>query len=52
MKGLSKHIKVECYFISEKSNLISVGYVKTEEQLRDIFIIHEMNSVLDTFVTS
>ena len=35
----TKHIEVNCHFIREKieENLISTSYVKTGEQLRDIF---------------
>ncbi|KAL6315575.1 hypothetical protein AAG906_000880 [Vitis piasezkii] len=35
----TKHIEVDCHFIREKieENLISTGYVKTGEQLGDIF---------------
>ena len=35
----TKHIEIECHFVREKIqlNLISIGYVKTEEQLGDIF---------------
>ncbi|RVW90282.1 Retrovirus-related Pol polyprotein from transposon RE1 [Vitis vinifera] len=35
----TKHIEVDCYFIREKieENLVSTGYVKTGEQLGDIF---------------
>ncbi|RVW25702.1 Retrovirus-related Pol polyprotein from transposon RE1 [Vitis vinifera] len=35
----TKHIEVDCHFIHEKieENLVSTGYVKTREQLGDIF---------------
>ena len=35
----TKHIKIDCHFIHEKIQLglISIGYVKTREQLGDIF---------------
>ena len=35
----TKHIEIDCHFFHEKSQLrlISTGYVKTGEQLRDIF---------------
>ena len=35
----TKHTKIECHFVREKIQLglISIGYVKTEEQLGDIF---------------
>ena len=35
----TKHIEIDCHFVREKIQLelISIGYVKTEEQLRDIF---------------
>ena len=35
----TKHIEVDCHFIREKieENLVSTGYVKTGEQLGDIF---------------
>ena len=35
----TKHIEIDCYFVCEKIQLglISTGYVKTEEQLGDIF---------------
>ncbi|RVW51932.1 Retrovirus-related Pol polyprotein from transposon RE1 [Vitis vinifera] len=35
----TKHIEVDCHFIREKieENLVSTGYVKTEEQLGNIF---------------
>ena len=35
----TKHIELDCHFVREKIQLglISIGYVKTEEQLRDIF---------------
>ncbi|RVW36659.1 Retrovirus-related Pol polyprotein from transposon RE1 [Vitis vinifera] len=35
----TKHIEVDCHFIREKieENLVSIGYVKTGEQLGDIF---------------
>ena len=35
----TKHIEIDCYFASEKIhlNLIYIGYVKTGEQLSDIF---------------
>ena len=35
----TKHIEVDCHFIHEKikENLVSTGYVKTEEQLGNIF---------------
>ena len=35
----TKHIKIDCHFVREKIQLglISTGYVKTEEQLGDIF---------------
>ena len=35
----TKHIKIDCHFVREKIQLglISIGYVKTGEQLRDIF---------------
>ena len=35
----TKHIKIDCHFVCEKIQLglISTGYVKTEEQLGDIF---------------
>ncbi|WMV20306.1 hypothetical protein MTR67_013691 [Solanum verrucosum] len=35
----TKHIEVDCHFIREKiqENLISTGYVKTGEQLADLF---------------
>ena len=34
-----KHIEIDCHFVCEKIqlDLISTGYVKTEEQLGDIF---------------
>ena len=34
-----KHIEIDCYFVHEKIqfSLISIGYVKTGEQLDDIF---------------
>ena len=36
----TKHIGIDCHFVREKIwlRLISIGYVKTEEQLGDIFI--------------
>ena len=36
---LTKHIKIDCHFVCEKIQLrlISTGYVKTREQLGDIF---------------
>ena len=36
----TKYIKIDCHFAREKIQLefISIGYVKTEEHLRDIFI--------------
>ena len=35
----TKHIKIDCHFVREKIqlSLISTGYVKTREQLGDIF---------------
>ena len=35
----TKHIEIDCYFVREKIQLglISTGYVKTGEQLGDIF---------------
>ena len=35
----TKHIEIDCYFVHEKIqlDLISIGYVKTGEQLGDIF---------------
>ena len=35
----TKHIEINCHFVREKIqlDLISTGYVKTEEQLGDIF---------------
>ena len=35
----TKHIKVDCHFIRKKiqPNIISIGHVKTDEQLGDIF---------------
>ena len=35
----TKHIKIDCHFVHEKIHLglISTGYVKTGEQLGDIF---------------
>ena len=35
----TKHIKIDCHFVCEKIQLglISIGYVKTGEQLGDIF---------------
>ena len=35
----TKHIEIDCHFVCEKIqlNLISTGYVKTGEQLGDIF---------------
>ena len=35
----TKHIEVDCHFIREKieENLVFTGYVKTREQLEDIF---------------
>ena len=35
----TKHIEIDCHFVHEKIQLglISTGYVKTEEQLEDIF---------------
>ena len=35
----TKHIEIDCHFVREKIqlNLISTGYVKTGEQLGDIF---------------
>ena len=35
----TKHIEIDCYFVREKIQLglISIGYVKTREQLDDIF---------------
>ena len=35
----TKHIEIDCHFVREKIQLglISIGYVKTEEQLGDIF---------------
>ena len=35
----TKHIEIDCHFVREKiqQNLISIEYVKTEEQLGDIF---------------
>ena len=35
----TKHIDIDCHFVHEKIQLglISTGYVKTEEQLGDIF---------------
>ena len=35
----TKHIETDCHFVREKIqlNLISTGYVKTREQLDDIF---------------
>ena len=36
----TKHIEIDCHFVREKIQLglISIGYVKTGEQLGDIFI--------------
>ena len=36
----TKYIEIDCHFVHEKIQLelISIEYVKTEEQLRDIFI--------------
>ena len=36
----TKHIEIDCHFVREKIQLglISIGYVKTGEQLSDIFI--------------
>ena len=36
----TKHIEINCHFVREKIwlGLISIGYVKTEEQSGDIFI--------------
>lgn len=38
----TKYIKIDCHFIHEKiqENLIFTGYVKTGEQLSDIFTKH------------
>ena len=35
----TKHIAIDCHFVCEKIHLglISIGYVKVGEQLRDIF---------------
>ena len=35
----TEHIEIDCHFVREKIQLglISIGYVKTEEQLEDIF---------------
>ena len=35
----AKHIEIDCHFVRDKIQLglISTGYVKTGEQLRDIF---------------
>ena len=35
----TKHIEIDCHFVHEKTQLglISIGYVKIEEQLGDIF---------------
>ena len=35
----TKHIEIDCHFVHEKIQLglISIGYVKTGEQLNDIF---------------
>ena len=35
----TKHIEIDCHFVCEKIqlDLISIGYVKTGEQLGDIF---------------
>ena len=35
----TKHIEIDCHFVREKIQLglISIGYVKTEKQLNDIF---------------
>ena len=35
----TKHIEIDCHFVCKKIQLglISIGYVKTEEQLSDIF---------------
>ena len=35
----NKHMEIDCHFVREKFQLglISTGYVKTEEQLEDIF---------------
>ena len=35
----TKHIEIDCHFVREKlqQNLISTGYVKTEDQLEDLF---------------
>ena len=37
---MTKHIEINCHFVREKIQLglISTGYVKTEDQLSDIFI--------------
>ena len=37
--GRTKHIEIDCHFVCEKIQLelISTGYVKIGEQLRDIF---------------
>ena len=36
----TRHIEIDCYFVHEKIQLglLSIGYVKTGEQLGDIFI--------------
>ena len=36
----TKHIEIDCHFVHEKIQLglISIRYIKTEEQLGDIFI--------------
>ena len=35
----TKHVEIDCHFVCEKIQLglISIGYVKSEEQLGDIF---------------
>ena len=35
----TKHLEIDCHFVHEKTQLglISTGYMKTEEQLGDIF---------------
>ena len=37
----TKHIEIDCHFVREKIQLglISIGYVKTGEQLGDIFTV-------------
>lgn len=49
-----KHIEVDCHFIREKilENEISIGHVKTGEQLGDLFTKALMVLEWNTSVTS